>query len=114
MMEVPILRIPFSLDDKQEITTSISQVLDSGHLTMGKYTREFDERFTAMAGDPYSEVGRESQRASWGTMQPELRLALEFGREQCQGVDRYCKVAIPDRWHQGFRFAGLVQHMGLV
>src|SRR3989338_3582048 len=51
---VPILRIPFSDDDKEFITSKINEVLDSGVLTMGKYTQEFEELFSRFIGSRYA------------------------------------------------------------
>jgi perosamine synthetase len=50
---VPILRIPFSSEDKQRVASSIAQVLSSGILTMGPRTSELEERFAAYVGAKY-------------------------------------------------------------
>jgi dTDP-4-amino-4,6-dideoxygalactose transaminase len=50
---VPILRIPFSSEDKELIASSIAQVLSSGILTMGPRTAEFEEKFAAYVGAKY-------------------------------------------------------------
>jgi len=50
---VPILRIPFSNEDKDLIASSIAQVLASGILTMGPRTSEFEEVFAAYVGAKY-------------------------------------------------------------
>ena len=44
-MKVPILRVPFSDDDRRFLHEAIDEVLSSGFLTMGRFTREFEDRF---------------------------------------------------------------------
>ena len=46
-MRVPILKVPFSEEDKRFIGERVSSVLDSGMLTLGANTREFEELFAA-------------------------------------------------------------------
>lgn len=53
-MKIPILRIPFSAEDKGFITSKISEVLDTGYLTMGKYTEKFEELFCSFSGAKYA------------------------------------------------------------
>jgi dTDP-4-amino-4,6-dideoxygalactose transaminase len=48
--KVPILRVPFSADDKRFITEHIEQVLDSGMLSMGPKTRAFEAGFASLVG----------------------------------------------------------------
>jgi perosamine synthetase len=50
---VPILRIPFSSEDKHAIASSIAQVLSSGILTMGPRTTELEKQFSAYVGAKY-------------------------------------------------------------
>jgi len=53
-MKVPILRIPFTTEDKDFITSKIADVLDSGMLTSGKYTKEFEDLFSKFVGCKYA------------------------------------------------------------
>jgi perosamine synthetase len=53
-MNVPILRIPFDESAKETISKGVLEVLDSGHLTMGRFTREFEERFAELVGVRYA------------------------------------------------------------
>ena len=53
-MKVPIIRISFSEEDKRFISEKISEVLDSGILTMGKYTREFEDLCCRFIGSRYA------------------------------------------------------------
>ena len=52
-LNIPILRIPFTDEDRQFIQNGISDILDSGFLTMGKYTRQFEEGFAELTGAKY-------------------------------------------------------------
>lgn len=53
-MNIPILRIPFSGEDRAFIAGKIAEVLDSGALTMGRFTREFEARFAELTGAAYA------------------------------------------------------------
>ncbi len=53
-MKVPILKIPFSEEDKHFINQKIGDVLDCGILTMGKYTQEFEELFCQFVSSKYA------------------------------------------------------------
>ena len=53
-MDIPILRIPFSEEDKKFIHLGLDQILRSGFLTMGKYTRQFEEMFAEFIGVRYA------------------------------------------------------------
>ena len=44
-MQIPILRIPFDESDREFIHRHIENVLNSGMLTSGTYTRQFEEAF---------------------------------------------------------------------
>jgi perosamine synthetase len=48
--KIPILRVPFSADDKNYITQQVEQVLDSGMLSMGPKTRAFEAGFGSLVG----------------------------------------------------------------
>jgi len=52
-MNIPILRIPFSEADKEFIRDGMNDILDSGYLTMGKYTQAFEEGFSEFTGSRY-------------------------------------------------------------
>ena len=54
MMQVPIIRIPFSEADRSFINQGINEVLKSGYLTMGKYTQEFEKLFADFCGVEYA------------------------------------------------------------
>ena len=45
MIEIPILRIPFSEEDIDFIKDGLSDIVSSGFLTMSKYTSQFEEMF---------------------------------------------------------------------
>ena len=44
-MQIPAARIYFPQEDREEILKQIDGILASGQLILGKYTREFEERF---------------------------------------------------------------------
>tara|TARA_B100001964_G_scaffold245829_1_gene337059 strand:+ start:6079 stop:7278 length:1200 start_codon:yes stop_codon:yes gene_type:complete len=50
MMKIPIIRIPFLTEDKEFISSNISNVLDTGYLTMGGYTKKFEDLFRKFTG----------------------------------------------------------------
>jgi dTDP-4-amino-4,6-dideoxygalactose transaminase len=54
IMHIPILKIPFSDDDKDFVSEKVCEILSSGILTMGKYTREFEELFCQFTGAKYA------------------------------------------------------------
>ncbi len=49
-ISVPVLRLSFSPEDRDFIHSNVDRVLDSGMLTMGAFTGEFEERFASFAG----------------------------------------------------------------
>jgi perosamine synthetase len=53
MPQVPIIKIPFDQRDRQFIHDGLEQILDSGSLTLGKWTQQFEEMFAAFAGTRY-------------------------------------------------------------
>lgn len=53
-LKVPILRIPFPEEARRFIHDSLDQVLSSGFLTMGQFTRDFEERFAEFSGAKYA------------------------------------------------------------
>ena len=54
MPEIPIIRIPFSEQDVEDLTEGWINVLNSGYLTLGKYTAEFEEQFQEFTGAKYA------------------------------------------------------------
>ena len=49
-VNIPILRIPFDQDDLDFLQHGVEEVLNSGFLTLGKYTQEFESSFQAFSG----------------------------------------------------------------
>ncbi len=52
-MQVPILKIPFDQEDRQFLHEGVEDIVESGFLTLGKWTRQFEETFAAFAGSRY-------------------------------------------------------------
>lgn len=48
--EIPILKIPYSTEDKRYISQETARVLDSGMLSMGRCTAAFEEAFAGFVG----------------------------------------------------------------
>jgi dTDP-4-amino-4,6-dideoxygalactose transaminase len=53
-VKIPILRIPFAESDKEFLRAGLEEILHSGMLTMGKFTRQFEEKFAAFTGSKYA------------------------------------------------------------
>lgn len=53
-MQVPAARIHFPEGDRKKILQQIDGILESGQLTLGKYTKEFEERFAEYVGVKYA------------------------------------------------------------
>ena len=53
-VSVPILRLPFSEDDVSFLKSGLEDIVSSGLLTLGKYTRRFEELFASFAGTRYA------------------------------------------------------------
>jgi len=53
-MNIPILRIPFAEEEKAFIETELRKIFESGILTMGKYTHEFEGLFAKFTGAKYA------------------------------------------------------------
>lgn len=53
-MDIPAARIYFPEGDRREILKQIDGILRSGQLTLGKYGREFEQRFAEYAGAKYA------------------------------------------------------------
>ncbi len=51
---IPILRIPFDQDDYDFLQKGVEEVLGSGMLNLGKYTREFESLFCEFTGARHS------------------------------------------------------------
>lgn len=49
-MQVPILRLPFRDEDYAFLGEGIKDIIKSGYLTQGKYTRQFEEMFAKSIG----------------------------------------------------------------
>ena len=50
MTQVPILQIPFDGADREFLHGGLEEILDSGFLTLGKWTRQFEEMFATFTG----------------------------------------------------------------
>jgi len=53
-VNVPILRIPFTKERKDKILQNIGEVLETGMMTNGTYTRAFEEKFRSRGPYKYS------------------------------------------------------------
>ena len=53
-MKIPAAKIYFPEEDRKELLNQIDEILESGQLTLGKYTKEFEERFAAYVGTKYA------------------------------------------------------------
>ena len=53
-MKIPAAKIYFPEEDRKELLEQIDEILASGQLTLGKYTKEFEERFAAYVGTEYA------------------------------------------------------------
>ena len=53
-MKIPAAKIYFPEEDRKELLRQIDGILASGQLTLGKYTKEFEERFAAYVGTKYA------------------------------------------------------------
>ena len=53
-MKIPAAKIYFPEEDRKELLEQIDVILASGQLTLGKYTKEFEERFAAYVGTKYA------------------------------------------------------------
>ncbi len=53
-MQVPAAKIYFPEEDRKELAKRIDSILESGQLTLGRYTREFEERFAQYVGTKYA------------------------------------------------------------
>lgn len=53
-MQIPAARIYFPKEDRQALLEEIDEILQSGQLTLGKYTKEFEEKFAQYIGTKYA------------------------------------------------------------
>lgn len=53
-MVVPAARVVFAPEDRAEIAAAIEEILATGALTLGPYTRRFEEAFAAVHDSPYA------------------------------------------------------------
>ena len=53
-MQIPAAKIYFPEEDRTELLEQIDEILESGQLTLGKYTKEFEERFAEYVGTKYA------------------------------------------------------------
>lgn len=49
-MEIPILRVPFDAEDRHFLNEGLKEILDTGNLTMGRFTKAFESEFAAFCG----------------------------------------------------------------
>ncbi len=54
LMQVPAAKIYFSEKDRKKILKQVDEILEGGQLTLGKYTRDFEEEFTEYVGVKYA------------------------------------------------------------
>ena len=55
-MKIPIIRIPFTPAEKEELKNKLGEILDNGMLSMGKNAREFEDSFKNFVGSRYALV----------------------------------------------------------
>ena len=53
-MKIPAAKIYFPEEDRKELLKQMDEILESGQLTLGKYTKEFEERFAEYVGTKYA------------------------------------------------------------
>ena len=53
-MQIPAAKICFPEEDRQLLLNQIGGILESGQLTLGKYTKEFEEKFAAYVGTKFA------------------------------------------------------------
>ena len=53
-MQIPAARICFPEEDRRKLLEQIEGILSTGQLTLGKYTREFEEKFARYVGTKYA------------------------------------------------------------
>lgn len=53
-MQIPAAKIYFPEEDRRKILEQVDGILASGQLTLGKYTREFEQKFAEYVGTKYA------------------------------------------------------------
>jgi dTDP-4-amino-4,6-dideoxygalactose transaminase len=53
-VKVPAAKINFPEEDRRKLLAQIDEILESGQLTLGKYTSEFEKRYAAYVGVRYA------------------------------------------------------------
>ena len=53
-MQVPAAKIYFSEEDRKKILKQVDGILESGQLTLGEYTKEFEKEFAEYVGVKYA------------------------------------------------------------
>jgi len=53
-MQIPAARIHFPEEDRKAILKQIDGILESGRLTLGRYGKEFEQRFAEYVGTKYA------------------------------------------------------------
>lgn len=53
-MQIPAAKIYFPPEDRQDLAAKISGILETGQLTLGKFTKEFEDRFAAYTGTAHA------------------------------------------------------------
>lgn len=53
-MQIPAAKIYFPEEDRKELLKQIDRILQTGQLTLGKYTKEFEEKFAQYIGTKYA------------------------------------------------------------
>ena len=53
-MQIPAARIYFPEEDRKEILKQINGILESGQLTLGKYGKDFEQKFAQYVGTKYA------------------------------------------------------------
>jgi dTDP-4-amino-4,6-dideoxygalactose transaminase len=53
-MKIPAAKIYFPEEDRKQLLNQIDGILESGQLTLGNYTKEFEERFAVYVGTKYA------------------------------------------------------------
>lgn len=67
-MQIPAARMYFPEEDRKKLLEQIDGILESGQLTLGKYTKEFEKKFAQYVGTKHAIA------VSSGTSTPEIIL----------------------------------------
>ena len=52
-MRVPILKIPYTKEERDNIKNGIDKIIDSGYFTMGDKVKELEGKFAKYVGTKY-------------------------------------------------------------